>query len=890
MKTRGFTLIELLAVIVILAIIGVIAIPIILNVVEKSKVSSAVDSAYGYIDAVEKYVVFSELDSLKYPYHIKNGTYSVTETKNGVPGINSFIDVKGDKPTSGEVILDEKGKIKKAELVINGYTIRCENGVCKRVANLRIKNKNTKNLIVDGELQLEAEKDGIDDITWKSSDSTVATVSKNGLVKGIKAGKVTITLSGEGNTDTLELTIKTGGILEAMTKEYENDKVVDLITVKGITYKAHVYNYEGNQTFTKDMVFGDASDVGTSSSYAKNMVVVKVEGDLTINEGVTVRPYYNNYGGPKGFLIYVTGKLINNGTIDNSHGAYAVGENVYLWENADGTYEYVPAVGAAGAAKIGGKQQGRNGTNGSGRQTGGGASGSGWDSEGSAGTTGTSYSGGTGGSGGGTVGATGNAGNINGGPGGNAYNNGEAGGGAGNPGGTPDGGNGTGGLLIIYSNEYQNNGSIIANGTSGGSRGRGSGGASGGGSINIFTNQSTGINSLGIVTNTRYNELLGSISISGGQRVGETYKSGAGGTGTINIGEIRDGQYYDLKEVIEQDKEEYISKHTKEGDSILSILNDNNLTSGYYIFKANNETYPVHLYVLEGNQIFSEDKIFGDSNDISRDIAATSTTSAYRSYAKNMVIVKVKGDLTINSGVTVRPYYTNYGGPKGFTLYVTGKLTNNGTIDNSHGAYAVGQDVYLWKNNDNSYEYIPAVGAAGAAKIGGKQQGRNGTNGSGRQTGGGASGSGWDSEGSAGTTGTSYSGGTGGSGGGTVGATGNAGNINGGPGGNAYNNGEAGGGAGNPGGTPDGGNGTGGLLIIYSNEYQNNGSIIANGTSGGSRGRGSGGASGGGSINIFYLNKTNDGNISASGGQRVGETYKSGAGGNGTVTYTQITN
>ena len=70
--------------------------------------------------------------------------------------------------------------------------------------------------------------------------------------------------------------------------------------------------------------------------------------------------------------------------------------------------------------------------------------------------------------------------------------------------------------------------------------------------------------------------------------------------------------------------------------------------------------------------------------------------------AQNMVIVKVKGDYTVNSGVTVGPYYNEtYGGPKGFLLYVEGKLTNNGTIDNSHGAYAVGQDVYLYKNSDN---------------------------------------------------------------------------------------------------------------------------------------------------------------------------------------------
>ena len=54
MKKKGFTLIELLAVIVILAIITVIAVPKILDVIEKSKQSSAEISAKMYIDTINK--------------------------------------------------------------------------------------------------------------------------------------------------------------------------------------------------------------------------------------------------------------------------------------------------------------------------------------------------------------------------------------------------------------------------------------------------------------------------------------------------------------------------------------------------------------------------------------------------------------------------------------------------------------------------------------------------------------------------------------------------------------------------------------------------------------------------------------------------------------------
>ncbi|MCI8641386.1 MAG: hypothetical protein HFJ59_05925, partial [Clostridia bacterium] len=53
---------------------------------------------------------------------------------------------------------------------------------------------------------------------------------------------------------------------------------------------------------------------------------------------------------------------------------------------------------------------------------------------------------------------------------------------------------------------------------------------------------------------------------------------------------------------------------------------------------------------------------------------------------------------------------------KGMFIYVEEELTNNGTIDmTSKGAEVVGQNVYLWKNEDETYEYVPAEGATGGA-------------------------------------------------------------------------------------------------------------------------------------------------------------------------------
>ena len=697
--------------------------------------------------------------------------------------------------------------------------------------------------------------------------------------------------TGAGKKATVEKNVKiidmTDFVADSLLDAISNEDFISgryKIQVNEESYPVHVITLDGNQHFTENQTFGDAADVATATDYAQNMVIVKVNGDLTIDEGVTVAPYYDaKYGGPKGFTLYVTGKLTNNGTIDNSHGAKAEGQNVYLWKNTDGTYEYVPAEGAAGGnSRTSMKLSGNAGKDGVNRQTGGGGSGGAYNANSGFGSAGTSYSGGSGGGPGHFSYGTNASSN------GAAGGNGSGSGGAGNPGGIANssdginGENGTGGLLTIYANEYDNRGILSTKGYKGGNHSYNPcGGSSGGGSINIFTNQSTGIDQLGIITNTRYEEIKGDTSDIGGSSVGSDYKGGSGGKGTTNIGEIRNGQYYDLKDIIEQDKEKYIESVTIKGDSILNILNDNNLKTGYYYFVANEESYPVHVITLDGNQHFTENQTFGDAADV-----ATATD-----YAQNMVIVKVNGDLTIDEGVTVAPYYdAKYGGPKGFTLYVTGKLTNNGTIDNSHGAKAEGQNVYLWKNTDGTYEYVPAEGAAGGnSRTSMKLSGNAGKDGVNRQTGGGGSGGAYNANSGFGSAGTSYSGGSGGGPGHFSYGTNASSN------GAAGGNGSGSGGAGNPGGIANssdginGENGTGGLLTIYANEYDNRGILSTKGYKGGNHSYNPcGGSSGGGSINIFYINKLSDGTINVNGGSSVGSDLKGGAGGKGTVSYTQL--
>ena len=88
-KKNGFTLIELLAVIIVLAIIALIATPIIFNVIENAKIKSLENSCYGVIDAVRT----------KYA----EGLLNLNKITNG--NVNELT-VSGEKPIDGTWTID----------------------------------------------------------------------------------------------------------------------------------------------------------------------------------------------------------------------------------------------------------------------------------------------------------------------------------------------------------------------------------------------------------------------------------------------------------------------------------------------------------------------------------------------------------------------------------------------------------------------------------------------------------------------------------------------------------------------------------------------------------------------------------------------------------------
>ena len=342
--------------------------------------------------------------------------------------------------------------------------------------------------------------------------------------------------------------------------EVEVDTVYDFISSDKLTdtgnYTLVLANNEVIDTevfvIDEDKIYESTPTLCSATADTK-MCLIKYNGDLTINSGVTITPQVRK----KGFVMYVDGTLTNNGTISmTARGAKATGQNVYLYKNQAGTFEYVPAVGGAGGASASTtgmtNVNGNAGTSGTNRKTGGGGSGAADNqyskatSVSGAGGSGTSYSGGAGGAGiyneSYSTKITGQAGSSSGGAGGSftgtITSEWGADGGAGNPGGTSsssgNGENGTGGLLIIYSNDFVNKGIINSNGSKGGASGgkQEPGGSSGGGSINIFYN--------GTYTNS------GTIVAAGGAKANfktlTTY-GGAGGAGSVTIGSIQTGTF-----------------------------------------------------------------------------------------------------------------------------------------------------------------------------------------------------------------------------------------------------------------------------------------------------------------------------------------------------------
>lgn len=284
---------------------------------------------------------------------------------------------------------------------------------------------NSTNIVMGKQetIELTAEQNGTEEITWESSDNRIAIVEgtgengKIGKVTGVEAGEVTIAARTQNQTATCKVTvaitaesllkgieeITTGGTKKILVNGTTDQVITDTTQYKKEIYDVNVVMIDGGlelgtggivkvngvekaiseiqdlsvSSDGKTYSVGNTKDIGTASAYALNTVVLKVKGNLEIQNGVTLTSITGTYGGPKGLIVYCEEALTNHGTISMSQkGAKAQGQNVFLSKNDSNLFSFVGSAGGSGGGSVSvssdGKKSGIGGTRSAGFSCGGG--------------------------------------------------------------------------------------------------------------------------------------------------------------------------------------------------------------------------------------------------------------------------------------------------------------------------------------------------------------------------------------------------------------------------------------------------------------------------------------------------------------------------------------
>jgi len=127
MKKKGFTLIELLAVIVVLAIIALIATPIVMNVIKNASAGAVERSADNYVKAVDTLIATSKLDGTP----LVDGEYTIgTDGKITKDGKSYEVELSGTKPVGGTIKIENGQVVKDSTTIGYGdYTVTYKDGV-----------------------------------------------------------------------------------------------------------------------------------------------------------------------------------------------------------------------------------------------------------------------------------------------------------------------------------------------------------------------------------------------------------------------------------------------------------------------------------------------------------------------------------------------------------------------------------------------------------------------------------------------------------------------------------------------------------------------------------------------------------------------------------------
>ena len=298
-KTKGFTLIELLATIVILAIIALIATPIVLNLINTARKGAFARSAEGVLSASKLYYSSSLLEN------ITPGTINFKcNNKECITDKGTKLDIDGNMGT-GSITVKEDGKI---------FFTLTNNKYCA------VKYENNKNIIL---------KDGNCSNIDLTNDTTPPII-KNVTVN-TTTSSITIVVNAEDNESGIhhyEYSIDNGQTYE---KGNTNTKTINNLEKKDYKVKVKVYN----GTYGKDNY---SDNTGMAEYEVKDLVQLK---DMDFPE-IKVTP--EEWSTSKTVEIDYKGALIQEYSIDGGttyikyEGPFTITENMTIVAKAsDGT-------------------------------------------------------------------------------------------------------------------------------------------------------------------------------------------------------------------------------------------------------------------------------------------------------------------------------------------------------------------------------------------------------------------------------------------------------------------------------------------------------------------------------------------------------------------------
>ena len=119
---KGFTLIELLAVIVILAVIALIATPVVMNSIEEARKGSAKNAGFGVIKAIEHDISLRILANSSEQVSAADYNYIYTAAPTDSNTFPTSVDIQGTRPNRVTLTISAN-EITGGSLCINNYPL-----------------------------------------------------------------------------------------------------------------------------------------------------------------------------------------------------------------------------------------------------------------------------------------------------------------------------------------------------------------------------------------------------------------------------------------------------------------------------------------------------------------------------------------------------------------------------------------------------------------------------------------------------------------------------------------------------------------------------------------------------------------------------------------------